>query len=132
VSNASRSEQLARRLIDAFSANDLEAMRSCLADDLRAYITDSEGGVDEVIGADGYVARVEAMDLGSAEFRVDITQLVTVRQDVVMVMVEIHAARAGRSLHNHAAHLLFVEDGLVREWWMVEALPAESDAFWSA
>jgi ketosteroid isomerase-like protein len=47
------------------------------------------------------------------------------------VMVEIHAARSGRTLHNHAAHLLFVEDGRVSEWWMVEALPAESDAFWS-
>jgi len=24
-----------------------------------------------------------------------------------------------------------VRDGVVSEWWMVEALPAESDAFWS-
>ena len=46
-------------------------------------------------------------------------------------MVEIHAARRGRTLHNHAAHLLSVRDGLIHEWWMVEALPAESDAFWS-
>jgi hypothetical protein len=30
------------------------------------------------------------------------------------------------------AHCLFVRDGLVAEWWMVEALPAESDAFWSS
>jgi hypothetical protein len=37
----------------------------------------------------------------------------------------------GRALHNHAAHCLLVRDGRVAEWWMVEALPAESEAFWS-
>ena len=35
-------------------------------------------------------------------------------------------------LHNHAAHCLYVRDGLVTEWWMVQALPAESEAFWSS
>ncbi|HUZ28307.1 MAG TPA: nuclear transport factor 2 family protein [Solirubrobacteraceae bacterium] len=124
--------QVARQLIAAFSAGDMAGMRRLLADDLRAYITNRDGGVDEVAGADGYVARVQAMDLASADFRVDITQLVTVRQDLVLVMVEIHAARAGRSLHNHAAHLLLIPDGAVAEWWMVEALPADSDEFWSA
>jgi ketosteroid isomerase-like protein len=123
---------LARRLIAAFSAGDLRGMRTLLADDLHAYITNRDGGVDEVVGADGYVARVEAMDLPSADFRVDITQLVEVKADLVMLMVEIHAARAGRTLHNHAAHLLFIRDGAVTEWWMVEALPAESDVFWAA
>ena len=72
------------------------------------------------------------MDLPSAEFRVDVTQAVAVRPDLAMVMVEINAARGGRTLHNHPAHLFFLRDGLVAEWWMVEALPAESDAFWSA
>jgi ketosteroid isomerase-like protein len=123
---------VARRLIAAFSAGDMPGMRALLADDLTAYITNRQGGVDEVVGADGYVARVEAMDLPSADFRVDITQLVEVRADLVMVMVEIHAARAGKTLHNHAAHLLSIRDGAVTEWWMVEALPAESDEFWSA
>ena len=103
-----------------------------MADDLHAYITNREGGVDEVVGADGYLARVEAMDLPSASFRVDVTQVVEVRADLVLVMVEIRAARAGKTLHNHAAHLLFMGNGSVREWWMVDALPAESDEFWSA
>ena len=125
-------ESVALELIEAFGAIDLERLRSLLADDLRAYITNAEGGVDEVLGGDEYVHRVEAMDLPSAEFRVDVTQAVAVRPETVMVMVEIHAARGGRTLHNHAAHLLYVRDGTVSEWWMIEALPAESDAFWSA
>ena len=125
-------ESVARGVIEAFGETDLERMRSLLADDLRAYITNSEGGVDEVAGAEEYLRRVEAMDLATARFRVDITQSVSVRPDVAMVMVEVHAARGGRTLHNHAAHLLSARDGQVHEWWMVEALPAESDAFWSA
>ena len=125
-------ERIARELIDAFNAIDFPRMRSLLADDLRAYITNREGGVDETAGADTYLGRIEAMDLPSAEFRTAVTQAVTIRPDTVMVMVEVHAARRGTTLHNHAAHLLFLRDGRVAEWWMVEALPAESDAFWSS
>jgi hypothetical protein len=131
VADASRTESVARELIDAFCAVDTHRMRSLLADDLRAYITNAEGGVDEV-GADEYVERVARMDLPRAHFKVDITQAIVPRPEMVLVMVEINASRGGRTLHNHATHCLFVRDGLVAEWWMVEALPAESDAFWSS
>jgi hypothetical protein len=125
-------EAVAGRLIEAFGAIDFDGMRAQLGDDLRAYITNSAGGVDVVVGADEYLGRIEAMDLPSARFRVDLTQSVAVRPDLAMVMVEVHAARGSRTLHNHAAHLLRTRDGKVSEWWMVEALPAESDAFWAA
>jgi hypothetical protein len=125
-------EAVAGRLIEAFGAIDFDGMRARLDDGLRAYVTNAEGGVDEVVGADEYLRRVAAMDLETASFRVDITQSVAVRPDLAMVMVEVHAARGSRTLHNHAAHLLFVRDGKISEWWMVEALPAESDAFWAA
>ena len=123
---------IARALLDAFNAADLERMRSYLADGLRAEITNAEGGVDEVRGADAYLGRVEAMDLPTASFRVEVTQAVAVRPDLAMVMVEVHAARGGRTLHNFATHLLSIRDRRVHEWWMVEALPAESESFWSA
>lgn len=122
---------VACELIEAFCANDTQQMRTLLADDLRAYITNREGGVDEV-GSDEYVSRVRAMDLPSAQFRLTITQVVTMKPELAMAMVEIKAARAGKTLHNHAAHCIRIRDGLVVEWWMVEALPAESDAFWSS
>ena len=123
--------QVVRDLLDAFSSVNMPRLRALLADNLRAFITNRTGDVDGV-GADEYVARVEAMDLPSAEFSLEITQAVAPRPDMVMVMVEVRARRGGRTLHNHAAHCLFVRDGLVHEWWMVEALPAESDAFWSS
>jgi ketosteroid isomerase-like protein len=124
-------EQVGRALIDAFCALDTDRMRSLLADDLRAYITNRDGGVDAV-GADEYIRRIEAMDLPSARFTVTVTQAIEPRPDMAVVMVEVKATRGERTLHNHAAHCLFVRDGRVREWWMVEALPAESDAFWAA
>jgi len=120
-----------RRLIEAFGAADIDGMRPLLAADLRAYVTNAEGGADAVVGADEYLARVEAMDLPSAEFRIELTQLVEPTPGQVLAMVEINATRGERRLHNHAAHLLSIVDGVVAEWWMVEALPAESDAFWS-
>ncbi len=131
MSTSMSAENIARSLIDAFCAIDTQRMRSLLADDLRAYITNRDGGVDEV-GADEYVSRLAAMDLPSAQFRVEVTQAIAPRPGMVIVMVEVNAARGGRTLHNHAAHCLFVRDGLVVEWWMVEALPADSEAFWSS
>jgi ketosteroid isomerase-like protein len=131
VPGSKSAESVARELIDAFCAADSPRMRSLLADDLRAYITNREGGVDEV-GAEEYLRRMAAMDLPAAQLKLTVTQTVVPRPEMVIAMVEVNAARGGRTLHNHAAHVLFVRDGLVAEWWMVEALPAESDAFWSS
>ena len=47
-------------------------------------------------------------------------------------MVEVRARRRGdKTLHNFAAHLLRIVDGRVVEMFMVDAKPAESDAFWA-
>jgi ketosteroid isomerase-like protein len=123
---------VARRLLEAFSAADLDAMRALLAEDVVAYVTNAEGGVDEVQGREAYLSAVEAMDLPSARFSIELTQRpVTVGPDQVLVMVEIRARRGARSLHNFAAHLVRIAGGRITEWRMVDAKPAESDAFWS-
>ena len=122
---------VARELIEAFCTADTQRMRSLLAGDLRAYITNRDGGVDQV-GAEEYLRRVAAMDLPSAQLTLAITQMIAPRPEMVIAMVEVDAARNDRTLRNHAAHCIFVRDGLVTEWWMVEALPAESDAFWAS
>ncbi len=106
-------------------------MRALLAEDVIAYITNAEGGVDRVQGRDAYLSRVEAMDLQSARFSLKLTQPpVKVASDQVLVMVEVRAER-GATLHNFAAHLLRCRDGRIAEWRMVDAKPAESDRFWS-
>lgn len=123
---------IVERFVAAFSKADFEAMREVLAPDLVAYVTNSAGEVDRVEGRDGYLARIEAMDLPSANFRVELTQRpVTVAPDQVLAMVEVHAERGDHTLHNFAAHLLRIADERITEWRMVEAKPAESDAFWA-
>jgi ketosteroid isomerase-like protein len=125
-------EPLATRLLEAFSAADLEGMRAVLDEHLVAYVTNAEGGMDRVDGREEYLRRVGAMDLPAARFSVELTQQpVVVDPDQVLLMVEVRAERGGRTLHNFAAHLLRVADGRVTEWRMVEAKPAESDEFWS-
>ena len=97
-------ERLARDLFEAYGGGDLETMRSLLAEDLSAYITNAAAGVDRVEGA------------------------TTSR---VMTMIEIKAERQGRMLHNFAAFLARASEGQVVELWMVDAKPAYSDEFWS-
>jgi len=123
---------VASRFLEAFSAADFERMRALLAEDLVAYITNAEGGVDKIEGRDAYLGRLDAMDLPSARFSVAPTQPpVLVDPDRVLVMVEVHARREGRSLHNFAAHLLRIAHGRITNWRMVDAKPSESDEFWS-
>jgi ketosteroid isomerase-like protein len=119
-------------LLAAFSAADFDRMRAVMAPDMLAFITNAEGGADEVRGAGEYLARIEAMDLPAVDFSVELTQDPVLADDgLVLAMVEVRASKGERRLHNFAAHLMRVTDGRIAEWRMVEAKPAESDRFWA-
>jgi hypothetical protein len=47
--------------MEAFATHNEAGMRSALADDLSAYVTNAEGGVDQVHGRDSYVHRLLAL-----------------------------------------------------------------------
>ncbi len=97
---------------------------------MTAYITNADAGVDTVTGREDYMARVP--DLQEAGGSAEITQVVGIDSERAMTMVEIRVPdRKGKSLHNHAAFLARVAGGEIAELWMVEALPAYSDEFWS-
>jgi ketosteroid isomerase-like protein len=126
-------DSVAERFIAAFSAADFGAMRELLAPGLVAWVTDAEGAMQRIEGRDGYLERIEAMDLPAARFSVELTQVpVPVGPDLVMLMVEVNAERGGRKLHNFAGHLLRIDGEQIAEWWMVDAKPAESDSFWAS
>ena len=125
-------EAVVRELLAAFSAADFERMKAVLAPDLLAYVTNQAGGADEIRGRDAYLGRIEAMDLPAVRFSVALTQSPVIAGDgLVLAMVEVRASKGERRLHNFAAHLMRVAGGAITEWRMVEAKPAESDAFWS-
>ena len=65
---------VATRFLGAFSDADFETLRSLLAPDLAAWVTNAGGGADRLDGRDEYLARIEAMDLPSARFSVELTQ----------------------------------------------------------
>jgi ketosteroid isomerase-like protein len=117
--------------VDAFARGDLDAMRSLLAADFVGHVTTADGGVRDV-DREGYVASVAAMDVATANLRLDVPDIVEIPPGRVLVMVEVHAARRGLTLQNFSGQLATVRDGTITELWMVDALPEESDRFWSA
>lgn len=78
------------------------------------------------------MASVEAMDVPTAGLQLAVKDVTAIGPDRVLVMVEVHAARNGRTLHNFSGQLATVRDGRIAELSMVDALPEESDEFWSA
>jgi len=123
---------VATSLLRAFNDGDLDRMRELMDPGLVAWVTDAAGEPQAVTGADAYFGRIAAMNLPAVSYRVTPTQdPVSLENDLILLMVEVTAERDGRRLHNFAAHVLRLRDGLVTEWRMADAKPAESDRFWS-
>ena len=124
----------AREIVDdfigTFGRADLDGMRALLADDFVGHVTTADGGVREV-DRDAYLAAVQAMDVGTANLRLTVPNVVEVEPGRVLVMVEVHATRDGRTLHNFSGQLATVRDGRITSLWMVDALPEESDTIWA-
>ena len=119
---------LVRQFIECYDEGRLDAAGALLAPDLLAAITEGDGTATIVRGRDGYLAR--SPDLRAAGGSARLTQVVDVDADRTLAMVEIRAERDGRTLHNFAGFLVVVRDDLISELWMVDAKPAESEAFW--
>lgn len=126
---ASDPAEVSRAFFQAYADGDRERAASLLAEGAIAYITNADAGVDTVTGRDEYMARVP--DLQANSGRADITQVVRIDDERAMTMVEIHAERDGKKLHNFAGFLARVANGQIAELWMVDAKPAYSDEFWS-
>ncbi|MDW5595118.1 nuclear transport factor 2 family protein [Conexibacter stalactiti] len=120
---------VARDCFTAFSDGDLAAFAAHLAPDVVGRVTGADGGVDVLRGRDAYVARIP--DLDSAEWKVEVTQVAEVADDLALTAVRVRAHRNDRELQNFAAFLTRVADARITEIWMVEAEPAYSDEFWA-
>jgi ketosteroid isomerase-like protein len=121
--------EVARRLFSAYAVGDIETLRLILDDDLVAYVTNADAGIDVVSGRAAYLARLP--DLAAAGGSLEVMQVVAVDAERFLAMVEIRAERNGMTLHNFAAFLGRIAGVHVHELWMVDARPAYSDAFWT-
>jgi ketosteroid isomerase-like protein len=120
-----------QQFVAAFQAGDLDAITALLAPGFVGHITTADGGVQSA-NCDEFVASVRAMDVTSADLQLTVPNIVEVEPGQVLVMVVVQAERGGRSLHNFSGQLATIRDGRITELWMVDALPAESDRFWSS
>jgi len=109
---------------------DYDQMEKLLDPDVVSHITNAYGGVDKVQGREALMKRIRAMNVVGVKFRITITQMVTIKPEQGLVMVEIKAIREGKTLHNFAAFLIHVKNSRINNLWMVEASPAHSDKFW--
>ncbi len=119
-----------RAFVDAYARGDRARVRALVDDALDAHVTTPDGGVDDTHGAEAFIGRLP--DLEGADLTLTVSQAVEVEPGRVLAMVRVEAARKGAVLHNHGAFLVRVAGGQLTELWMVDALPAESAAFWSA
>lgn len=126
----SAAETAVTDFIEAFGQGDYDRMANLLAEDVESYVTNAEGGCSLLRGRGAYMAAIESVNYREVAPSIAITQILSVKPDQVLVMVEIKAERKGRTLHNFAAFLMDVRKGRIQAMRMVEALPAYSDAFW--
>ena len=131
MAEPSEAESVARAFLDAFASADLDALRGWMSDDFVALVTTSDGGT-RTATADDYVASVAAMDVPTAGLDLALKDVTAIGPGQVLVMVEVHASRRGRTLHNFSGQLATVRNGRITHLSMVDARPEESDAFWSA
>ncbi len=116
--------------INAFEQGNYQQMENLLALDLVSYVTNAKAGLDKVQGRDAYMKRVLAMNIPAVKPNIIVTQMAEIKENQILVMVEIKAKLKDRTLHNYAAHLINTNNNKITEMWMVEALPEYSDEFW--
>jgi hypothetical protein len=122
----------ARRFVAAMESSDMGTIAASFDPAVRAYVTNAEGGTDLVEGSDALQQRFPDFAAMADVFQASVTQVHEIDPSSVLFMVEIRAERKGRSLHNFAGILVRLSAaGRMVEYRMVEALPEESDRFWS-
>ncbi|MBP9692111.1 MAG: hypothetical protein KBD90_02130 [Alphaproteobacteria bacterium] len=122
-------EEIMSKFVNVFCRDD-DQMEKLLDPDVINYITNAEGGVDKVQGREALMKRIRSMNTVGVQFSLTITQMVTIKPEQGLMMVEIKADRGEKTLHNFAAFLIDIKDNHIRQMRMVEAFPAYSDEFW--
>ena len=122
-------QTLLASLLEGYIARDAGTMEAVLADDVRVWATNAEGGVDPLQGRELVIGAL--LSLEAPVFHIEVTQMVRVSDVQALAMVEIRAERNDRILHNFSSFLARSNVDRIAELWMVEALPADSAEFWS-
>lgn len=123
-------EQIALNFVQAYSELNMLKIKTLLAENIVAHITNKHAELDTVIGRTAYMLRQAESDIAGVEIKLTVPQIITINTGQVMLMVSVKVTRGEESMHNHAAYLLMVIDHQITELWMVDALPTQSNSFW--
>ncbi|OGT46273.1 MAG: hypothetical protein A3E83_09105 [Gammaproteobacteria bacterium RIFCSPHIGHO2_12_FULL_41_20] len=123
-------EAIASQFVKAYAAADHAHMKKLLAESIVSYITNAKGEADIIHGKDALMKRIGQSDVAGIKPLLTVTQMLTVKSGQVLFMVEIKAQHDKKTLHNHGAFLLDIENKQITAIRMVDALPAYSDEFW--
>ena len=124
------SEKVVMDFVAACAEGDEQKIKNTLDPDVINYVTNAEGDIDKLVGSTAYLERIRLMNIPKVKPQITITQILTIKPQKIMVMVEVKAQSGKRMLHNHAAFLIHLKQDKITEMWMVEALPTYSDDFW--
>lgn len=125
-------EKITTEFVLAFAEGNSERLRKVLAENVKSYITNAIGGVNLLDGSDALIHNLEVLDVKNVKPEIRITQTHKISENQIMIMIEAKIKRKGKSFQNYAAYLMTFKNGLIVEIRMVEAFPAESDAFWKS
>lgn len=125
----SNAEKIVNNFILSFSSGNTEQIASFLSEKMTGYVTNAEAKANKTVGREAFMATIPC-DIETVKPEVKITQILSVKRNLILVMVEVNAQRKGKQLHNHAAFLIRIKLKKIDEIYMVDALPKYSDEFW--
>ena len=119
-------------LYGSFVAGDLDGVRATLADDVVLHVPGHQPLTGDHAGRDGVVEFLLASQAATeGQERVELLDVLT-GGSFAAAYCRISGERPGREpLENRTAHVMRVEDGLIREIWFHNFDQDNVDQFWS-
>jgi len=118
-------------LVQAIERSDYKTVEKYFANDIKNYVTNKEGGINLVVGAQEYINALQSMNFRKVKPTLSITQIHVISNNQAMFMLEVNARKLDKTLHNFATFLIDIEGTKIVTMRMVEALPRYSDQFWN-
>jgi uncharacterized protein len=123
-------EEIMRKGYAAFSAGDMDTVRSLFADDIvwhaqgRNQLAGEFRGVDAVLGT-----LAKTFELTGGTFKLDVHAMVADDEHVV-VLSRVTGDREGRHLDDNSVQVWHMKDAKATEQWLYPGDPYATDEFW--
>ena len=123
-------EELARKGYKAFSAGDMDTVRTLFAEDIiwhvpgRNPLSGDYKGQGEVFGL-----FAKTMEMTKGTFKLEVHDILA-NDEHIVVLVVASAQRDGKHMEDRQAHLSHAKDGKITEFWLHPSDQHAVDEFW--